>query len=83
MYARLVGSEGVGSEVSHTRGTGCALPRVASTEQSVIPVRHFLLALVGLVCAIAWLVVLAATDFNSLMLSIGLLGVLVVTGRTH
>lgn len=44
--------------------------------------KYLLLALVGGLCAIVWLVGLTATDFNSVILSVGLLAVLLVTGRT-
>lgn len=42
---------------------------------------HAILLVVCAVAAAIWLVILSATDFNSLALGVGLLGALAITGN--
>lgn len=45
--------------------------------------RSLFLIIAGLVCTLVWLVLLEATSFSSLVVSAGLLGFVLVTGRIH
>jgi hypothetical protein len=43
--------------------------------------KRFMVTLVGLICALTWLVLLAATAFNPVTVSLGLLGAMMVLHR--
>ena len=47
--------------------------------------RKTLVAMAALLCSVVWLVLLVATSFNAVVVSVGLLGALALTGspRAH